>query len=127
MQESIELSRLFLINNPDNEEIKELTSFYLGMYSYKNILDNNFHIALDNALESIEIDSNQKMGYRFLALSYVLNNKFEKAQPIYLEWKDQIFSDNDGTFKEVFLNDIKNIENKNITHPDFQKVKDLLK
>ena len=127
MQESIKLGRLYLINYPNNEEIKEITSFYLGMYSYINILDNNFPIALDNALESTEIDSNQKIGYRFLALSYVLNNKFEKAKPIYLEWKDQIFSDDNGTFKEIFLYDINNLENNNITHPDFQKVKNLLK
>jgi hypothetical protein len=51
------------------------------------------------------------------------------AEKEYLKWKDKPWTEDDRfqTFRDAFLLDIADLEKKGITHPDFAKVKELLK
>lgn len=81
--------------------------------------------AITSAQKSLELSPDKTGVYSNLALGYVLNNEFEKAKPIYMEWKDKQF-DNSRTWKEVFLADIADLEAAGIKHKDFEKVRELL-
>ena len=70
-----------------------------------------------------------------LALALLLQGKWEEAKSLYTAladkdipeiWAQQDWTKNHTTFKEVFLADIKNLEEKGITHPDMRKAKNLL-
>ncbi len=83
--------------------------------------------AITAAKKSLELEPEATGVYTNLALGYVLNNEFEKAKPIYLEWKDKHFPNDDRLCREVFLQDIKDLEAVGIHHKNFKKVKELLK
>jgi len=59
-----------------------------------------------------------------LALSLLLQGKFEEAKKIYLAFKDKPYVDN--TFKKLFLGDLEDMQKNGITHPDFEKIRILL-
>jgi len=79
------------------------------------------------ALKSLELDPKKTGVFTNLVLGYVLNNEFEKAKPIYLEWKGKNFPDDERLCETVFLQDIADLESAGIKHNDFEKVKALLK
>jgi tetratricopeptide (TPR) repeat protein len=59
-----------------------------------------------------------------LAVSLLLQNKFEEAKKIYVSLKNKSF---DGkTFVSIFLDDIAQLEKAGINHPDFEKIKSVL-
>jgi len=103
--------------------------------NYSNYYDLSFycffinkqHEAIMAAKKSLELAPDKTGVYTNLALGYVLDNEFEKAKPIYLEWKDKHFPGDERFCKEVFLKDIKELEAAGIKHKDFKKVRDLLK
>jgi tetratricopeptide (TPR) repeat protein len=71
--------------------------------------------------ESVNVATN-------LALGYLMNNQYEQAEVIYKKWMGKKFEDDDDdTANDAFLKDIADLENAGITHPDFAKVKVLLK
>ena len=82
--------------------------------------------AITAAQKTLELKPEATGVYSNLVLGYVLNNEFDKAKPIFIEWKDKQFDD-DRTWKEVFLADIADLEKAGITHKDFAKVRELLK
>jgi WD40 repeat protein len=85
--------------------------------------------ALKSVLIAIKADSTNEVEYTNLALAYLLNNEYMKAEKVYSKWKDKPWTNDNSaqTFREVFINDISDMESKGITHPDFAKVKELLK
>jgi WD40 repeat protein len=97
-------------------------SFYL-------LQSKNYEKALQSVLLAIKADSTNEIEYTNLALAYLFNNHYARAERIYNEWKDRPWKSNENfkTFREAFLSDIADMESKGITHPDFAKVKELLK
>jgi len=86
-----------------------------------------FENALQAAQIAKEADSTYLQTYTNLALSYILTDQFEYAKEIYLEWKDKPYERQGfNTFKDVFLKDLEDLELDGITHPDFNKVRELL-
>lgn len=64
---------------------------------------------------------------RYLAPAYLLNGKYGQAEVIYKKWKGRKFSEKDEDTADVtFLQDIARLEAAGLTHPDFEKVKQLL-
>lgn len=93
--------------------------------SWYSLFVNKPQDAIIAAKKSLELSPN-KIGVKSnLALGYVLNDEFEKAKRIYLNLKYQLYDDN-NTWKEVFLNDIKDLESAGINHFYFNRVKQLL-
>lgn len=73
-----------------------------------------------------EADPSYLLTYTNLALSYLFTDQFEEAKEVYLEWKDKPFDDRYETFRDVFLEDLETLEQIEITHPDFEKIRKLL-
>src|SRR5437867_3908175 len=61
-----------------------------------------------------------------LAHGYLFDNQFDKAKAIYLENNDAKLRDDERTFRQVVLDDFKELEEAGITLPDMEKVKALL-
>jgi Flp pilus assembly protein TadD len=60
-----------------------------------------------------------------LAVSLLLQNKYEEAKKIYGSLKDKSYTDG-RTFISMFLDDIEELKNEGISHPDYEKIKAFL-
>lgn len=78
---------------------------------------------------AIKADSTNLFSYTNLPLSYIYNNMYSEAEKEYLKWKDKPFTVDPSvnTFKEAFLGDFADLERRGKGHPDFAKIKELLK
>ena len=94
------------------------------LFDFKQYID-----ALTAVKIAIKADSTYQYSYTNLPLAYLFNNMYAEAEKEYLKWKDKPWTNDNSakTFNGVFLLDIADLESKGITHPDFAKVKELLK
>jgi tetratricopeptide (TPR) repeat protein len=104
-------------------------SLLLSNLSYKFISSKEFDLSLKLILLSVKSDEKNDYAYTNLPLAYIFNGQYDEAINIYNEWKEKTWSEDSQfkTFKEVFLIDITELESQGVTHPDFAKVKELLK
>ncbi len=82
--------------------------------------------AIHAAKKTLELSPEETMVYTNMALGYLFSGEFEKAQQIYMRWKDQSFYNDFRPAKEVFIEDLDDLEAKGITHPDIAQVRKLL-
>jgi WD40 repeat protein len=93
----------------------------------------NFNKQYQNALKAVNLaiiaDSTNLYSYTNLPLAYLFNNRYDEAVMEYKKWIDKPWTVTAEfkTFREVFRDDIRDLETRGITHPDFEKVKELLK
>lgn len=100
---------------------------WLGSISYFLILEKNFSAAEYMAVRALSLFPEQSWIKANLALALLLQGKFETAKQIYLELKDQTYPlFPEKTFKDVFIQDLDEIEIKGFKHPDIIKVRILL-
>ncbi len=83
--------------------------------------------AISAAQKILALDSTKVGVETNLALGYLLNNQYPEAEKIYLKWKGKSFPNNKRLCNDIFLADIATLETAGITHPDFAKVRLLLK
>jgi WD40 repeat protein len=95
--------------------------------SYNLLLIKEFTASLKAAEISVKADSSNQYVYTNLPLAYIFNNRFEEANKLYEEYKDKQFTKQQKTYRGFFISDIERLESKGINHPDFLKVKQLLK
>jgi len=93
---------------------------------YKLVKRKLFEDALKFAELAVKADDKLKISYTNLPFCYILTNNWEKAKQLYLEWKDKPYNEEES-FRDVFLYDLDDLESMGITHPDFNKVRELLK
>lgn len=105
---------------------KNAISLTASNSSFKLIENRKFNLAERMALLAPKADPHNKILYTNLALAYLLNNKWEKAKEVYVTWKDSVDNLN-RSMKKLFLQDLDDLERKGITHPNFKKVRELLK
>ena len=88
-----------------------------------------FALALLSIKEAQLSDSTNIEINFLLPISYIFNNQYDKAEMLIKEFKNKPVSsiDNFTTYREVFKHSIDLLEDRAITHPDFAKVKELLK
>jgi len=84
-------------------------------------LSREFKSALKAAKLSLNSYKDNIDQYRWLSLSYLLNDQYDNAKEIFLEWKNELWP---GTaefpmYNDLFLSDISFFESIGITHPDF--------
>ncbi|MBN1108943.1 MAG: hypothetical protein JXA55_09235, partial [Bacteroidales bacterium] len=84
------------------------------------------------ALEAMDLalaaDSTNQYAYTTLPLVLVLNNRFEKAAEIYKSYyKRFFFGYISWPFRQIYLEDLDELEKRHISHPDLRKVRELLK
>jgi hypothetical protein len=82
--------------------------------------------AIVAARKTMEFKPNAQTVETNLALGYLLDNQWAEAEKIYLRWKKQEFPpDGKRLWDSVFLQDIADLEAAGITHPDFEKVRNM--
>ena len=111
------------------EAIEEDDQSYRSWYSlsYYAILTQRPVEAILAAKKTLELNPNAKSVETNLALGYLLNGQWKEAESIYKEWKGKNFPDDDKACNDLFLKDINDLEDVYITHPDFEKVRQLFK
>lgn len=85
--------------------------------------------AIKAAQSSLKIDKRDRTIESLLAIGYILNNQWEEANRIYKMWRGQTFF-TDGQPQacgQVFINDIMALEGAEISHQDFDKVKNMFR
>jgi tetratricopeptide (TPR) repeat protein len=95
------------------KELTQLIAQRCGEFSYTIILLKDYEYALKAALLAHKTDSTEEYSKTNLPIAYLLTGNFEKARSVYLEFKDQKFSDG-RFFKEIFLSDIDDLTKKGI-------------
>ena len=123
----LDISRRLVNDKSISESESSFISYNCSNLSWRLILMRDFKSSLNAALLAAKADSSNEIIYTNLPLAYILNNDFEKAKDIYLKYQNKFYSYDDRPFKKVFLDDITDLENNGITHPDFEKVRELLK
>ena len=98
--------------------------FNLSWYA---LFANKPQVAIQTAQKTLALDSSKVGVETNLALGYLLNNQYPQAEAIYLKLKGKSFPGDKRLCKDVFLKDIAALEAAGITHPDFERVRALLK
>ena len=84
-------------------------------------------VAIEAAQKSLELFPENEQVETKLALSYLLNDQWVEAERVYLKWKGKSFPNRSESANDIFLKDIAELESAGIRHPDFEKVRALLK
>ncbi len=92
-------------------------------YSFHCLFVNQPKEAINAAEKTLELNPEALGVETNLALGYLLNNQFGKAEEIYLKWKGKKFPNDDKFCDEIFFQDILDLEAHGLQHPDFDKVK----
>ena len=128
-EKAISIGEKILELYPGNQDTKSLAMYYsnlcFGLLSSKE----QYHNALLAVKIAVKADSTYLNSYTNLPLAYLFNNMYDEAAKVYLKWKDAPYVDDPSfkTFKEAFLADFADFERKGMGHPDFVKIKELLK
>lgn len=129
-EKAIEVAERILKLSPVNSRLRNEIAFRCSNLAFQ-LLDykSQYKNSLNAALIAVKADSTYRNTYTNLPLAYILNNKYDEAEKIYLKWQDVPYTDDPGfnTFKDVFLSDFDDLERRGIYHPDFEKVRELLK
>lgn len=104
-----------------------LKAIHLNNLGWYALLDGKYNQTIDFCKRAIELDGEENLPFTNLAIAYVLTNQFERAEEIYLKYKND-YTDvtKSKAMKTAFLEDIHLFEQKGIKHPDFAKVKKIL-
>jgi len=96
--------------------------------SYYALFAGEYPKAIEAAQKTLQINPLAVKVETNLALGYLLNNQYDKAEAIYTKWKGKKFeAGDDETADVIFLKDIAELEDFGIQHKDFQKVKEMFK
>lgn len=99
-----------------------------GDIAWFSLLEGNTREAIMRSRRSLEQDPSQTWVYTVLAPALLLSGDYSAAKTIYQDWKGKPYSrDETQTFGEIFLLDLDALEQEGITHPDFGKIRKLLK
>jgi WD40 repeat protein len=106
---------------------KHTVSIDLSCLSWSLLQNRRYKSSLESAELALKADSSNQYVSIIYPLSLVLNNRFDEASKIYLKhYKDFLYKNNYKSNKLFYLEDIADLENRGITHPDFAKVRELL-
>jgi len=100
----------------------------LSLLAWYSVLTKRYEEAIEYAKKTIKFNKETEV-YNSLALAYIYTNQYDKAERIYTEYKDKkCFNEKSETktFGEFFLKWLKYLEENNMGHKDFEKVKLLL-
>lgn len=110
-----------------NEKTKKKPSNYNNWYnlSWYSLFIDKPKEAIKAAEQVLNLEPKKVDVETNLALAYVLDNQWAKAEEIYLKWKGKNFPNNNNLCDNIFLKDITDLEKAGIKHRDFDKVKRL--
>ena len=88
------------------------------------LFEGAYEDALINAQKGFELDPEDEIIYTKLALAYLFNNQYQECEEILKTHRLKTLYN--ILFQEYILNKLNEFESQNITHPDFEKVRELL-
>jgi hypothetical protein len=93
------------------------------------MLKKEFNYSLRALNLALEADTTNKTINIYLPFAYIFNNQYDKAENILKEFKDKSLtaSGDFNSFGKAYKYYIDYLEDRGITRPDFEKVKELLK
>ena len=103
--------------------IPRLANAY-GVLAWYQLFNRHFLEAEQAAYKGMDIDPSQEWINTNLALGLLFQGKYEEAKEIYLRLKNKPYGG--ATYLKAFLDDLEALEKKGITHPDVEKVRELL-
>ncbi|NRB53619.1 MAG: tetratricopeptide repeat protein [Saprospiraceae bacterium] len=109
----------------DLQLLNRLANAY-GSLSWHLLLVKHFKESEEAVLKALEYDGSEIWVNTNLFLAYLFQGHFDQAVEICNQLKDKPFND-EKSFREVFLEDLQELENLGILHPDMKKIKTLLK
>jgi len=95
-------------------------------FSFYALFNEDYDGARKAAKISLFMKPDRKMVNSNLAISYILNNQYNKAEKIYKEYRNKALSPYMNRAKVNFLEDIRTLEKAGVHHKDFKKAKKLL-
>lgn len=107
-----------------NSSVHDHVSDLCSDLTWEFLLVKDFKHSLEAALLGLKLNPQNATLYTNLPLAYIFNNEFEKAKAIYVNLQDKPYENT--YYKQVFLKDFSDLEKSGVSHPDFQKIKDLL-
>jgi WD40 repeat protein len=126
---AISIGQKLLELSLSNKEIRSRLASYCSDLSYISISYKQYKNSLAAIKIAIKADSTYQGSYSNLPLVYLFNDMYSEAEAGYLKWKDTqwTYDTRYKTFREAFLGDIIELENRGINNPGFAKIKELLK
>ena len=112
----------------DGSTAENLSGLYYDL-AYNAIYAQAFAEAEQHARKAIEQAPDMPLFVAPLPIALLFQDKFEEASELYLQWKDQMVDDERGRqvlLKEVFLEDLLNLEEAGIAHPALEQARALL-
>jgi len=97
--------------------------------SFQALLEKKYGMAIQmSRLPLLWDEKNWQTVEKNLALAYLLNDQWDKAEPIYRKWNNKFFdSETEMLADDVFKEDILKLRKSGIVHENFNKVLDILK
>ena len=113
-----------LTKYPKSNQLIERTANENSSLAWYYLFTKQFPQAEQVALRGLQLDNSQEWINTNLALSLLYQGKLEIAKKLYLELKDTAYQN--GTFKNVFLEDLAALEKEGITHKDVEVIRKIL-
>lgn len=92
-----------------------------------SLLENDLNGAGEYLKKALAFDSQNMYLRGNLGIYHVLNNNYNLAEEAFTYYKRRAKLPNGERWFEVIGNDLETLENRGITHPDFEKVRELLR
>lgn len=126
-QKMVKILEKEMKRNQGNSFIAEELATSYGNLAWTQLFLRKFKEAETSSRKGLENDSTQVWINTNLALSLLLQGKYEAAESVYISLKDVLYSDGVTPFRTIFLEDLDALEKEGISHPDFQKIRMKLK
>ena len=109
----------------DDSKLLEKTAKEYGNLAWYQLFDKQFEAAEVSARKGMGMSEGAEWINTNFALALLFQGKFEDAKAVYLNLKDKSYGD--GIYAATFLADFDALEKEGITHPDVEKIRDLLR
>lgn len=127
-QELISIYERALKQYPEGPSLTDSLSVSLDSLAKWQLFQQDFTGADASARKCLEVNQSYVPIYRWQAPTFLFQGRSSEAKTLYAKWKDQPWPGKEAeTFKEVFLSDLERLKAQGITHPDIEKIQELLK
>lgn len=113
--------------HPENADVQAKLGFAHVYLSWFALFVEKYGEAERSAKRTLELSPSSVSVMSSLALAYLFQGKYAESEDIFRTYADQAWPhDRHETFREAFLADIDELEQAGISHPDMEKIRDLL-
>jgi len=128
-QESFAIRQKLAAHDPSNSGWQNDLIATYGSIAWYQLLNHQPEKAIEASQYGLAIKTNERMEatlHTNLAHGYLFTGEFDKAQAIYLRYRDKTVSDG-RSFKQAVLDDFKEFRQRGIDHPDMSRIEALMR